>query len=161
MLSGADFPEEWIDSLFRFADIRSPFLSVSFSRLDRLQRAYLGTRTHPAGKGFLYCLAGALASVCQSWLVDPGTFHWLDPAPASTSPRAALAPLFEVLSAFLVLRLVLVLPFVEVGLEPVVFVLLLQQPVPVRPGLFLLQRELDHPLEDGELGLLENENQGW
>jgi hypothetical protein len=53
-----------------------------------------------------------------------------------------------------VVRLVLVFPLVEVKSEPVVLGLLLDETVPKRPDLFLLERELDDALANRKLGLL-------
>lgn len=64
---------------------------------------------------------------------------------------------FDVLAAaFLVIRLVLFFPLVEVDFEPVLFDFVRQQSVPVGPRLFLLKGELDGSGADSKLGFLQS-----
>jgi hypothetical protein len=80
LLSGRDVPAEWVDSLFRFADVRSPFLSVSFSRLQQFQRALAGDQRDLRGRGTLGCLATFIARVCRErgiQIVSDEIYHGL------------------------------------------------------------------------------------
>lgn len=58
-------------------------------------------------------------------------------------------------SGSFVVGVVLILPLVEVDLEPVLFRLVLEQSLPVGTLLLLFQGEFDHAIPNSELGFLE------